>query len=141
MLEELMRECRNWFLTPGGVHPGTYIIEGGSIELPFLIPGQYFRICGSVFNDGVYQYGSQQLEDETFTGSVWALAVPVTFLRLADEIQKWRDSYEDKANSPFQSESFAGYTYTKASGNAANGGNVTGWQGVFAGRLAQWRKI
>ena len=30
MLEELMRECRNYFLIPGGVHPDTYTIKGGS---------------------------------------------------------------------------------------------------------------
>lgn len=35
MLEELMRECRNWFVAPNGVHLGTFTIEDGSIALPF----------------------------------------------------------------------------------------------------------
>ena len=61
MLEELMRECRNYFLIPGGVHPDTYTIKDGSIALPFLVYGQYFRIVGSVFNDGVYEYGNVYL--------------------------------------------------------------------------------
>lgn len=55
MFEELMRECRNWFVTSNGVHLGEFSIKGGSIVLPFLRAGQYFRIVGSVLNDGVYQ--------------------------------------------------------------------------------------
>lgn len=141
MLEELMRECRNYFLIPGGVHPDTYTIKDGSIALPFLVSGQYFRIIGSVFNDGVHQYGVAELADETFDGAVWALLVPPAFLALSDEIQSWRNQYENAANSPFQSESFAGYSYTKSSTNGNSGGSVTGWQGVFASRLNKWRKL
>ena len=33
MLEELMRECRNWFVAPNGVHLGTFTIKDGSISL------------------------------------------------------------------------------------------------------------
>lgn len=141
MLEELMRECRNWFVVPNGVHLGTFTIKDGSITLPFLVENQYFRIIGSVFNDGLHQYGANQLKDETFTGAVWALAVPAAFLTLADEVAEWRDKYESAANSPFQSESFAGYSYTKSSANGNSGGSVTGWQGVFAPRLNKWRKL
>jgi len=141
MLEELMRECRNYFFIPGGVHPDTYTIKGGSIALPFLRAGQYFRIVGSVLNDGVYQYGDCALRDETFDGAVWAMAVPAEFLHLEEEIKAWRKQYENAANSPFQSESFAGYSYTKSSANGNSGGSVTGWQGVFASRLNKWRKL
>lgn len=141
MLEELMRECRNYFLIPGGVHPDTYTIKEGSITLPFLVYGQYFRIVGSVFNDGVYEYGNVYLQDETFEGAIWALSVPPAFIKLSEEIKSWRDKYENAANSPFQSESFAGYSYTKSSANGNSGGSVTGWQGVFASRLNKWRKL
>lgn len=141
MLEELMRECRNWFVTQNGVHLGEFSIKGGSIALPFLRSGQYFRIVGSVLNDGVYQYGDCALRDETFEGAVWAMAVPSEFLRLEEEIKAWRTQYENAANSPFQSESFAGYSYTKSSANGNSGGSVTGWQGVFASRLNKWRKL
>lgn len=141
MLEELMRECRNYFLIPGGVHPDTYTIKNGSIALPFLIMGQYFRIIGSTFNDGVYQYGADGLTDETFNGAVWALAVPAAFISLVEDVEAWRDKYESAASSPFQSESFAGYSYTKSSANGISGGSVTGWQGVFASRLNKWRKL
>lgn len=141
MLEELMRECRNYFLIPGGVHPDTYTIKDGSIALPFLRAGQYFRIVGSVLNDGVYQYGDCALRDETFDGAIWAMAVPAEFLRLEEEIKAWRTQYENAANSPFQSESFAGYSYTKSSASGNSGGSVTGWHGVFASRLNKWRKL
>jgi hypothetical protein len=141
MLEELMRECRNYFLIPGGVHPDTYTIKDGSIALPFLVYGQYFRIVGSVFNDGVYEYGAGSLTDETFDGVVWALAVPAAFISLVEDVEAWRDKYESSVNSPFQSESFAGYSYTKSSASGNSGGSVTGWQGVFASRLNKWRKL
>ena len=141
MLEELMRECRNWFKVPDGAYSGTFTIKGGSIALPFLRAGQYFRIMGSVLNDGVYQYGNCSLRDETFDGAIWAMAVPAEFLRLEEEIKAWRTQYENAAISPFQSESFAGYSYTKSSANGDSGGSVTGWQGVFASRLNKWRKL
>lgn len=35
---------------------GDYTIESGRIMLPFLVEGQFFRIVGSKFNDGVYIY-------------------------------------------------------------------------------------
>lgn len=141
MLEELMRECRNWFVAPNGVHHGVYTIKDGSISLPFLVTGQYFRIIGSVFNDGVHQYGAAELADETFDGAVWALLVPPAFLALADEIKSWRDQYETAANSPFQSESFAGYSYTLKSDSAAQGGSSNDWRGAFYTRLNKWRKL
>ena len=141
MLEELMRECRNWFKVPDGAYSGTFTIKDGSITLPFLVYGQYFRIVGSVFNDGVYEYGNVYLQDETFEGAIWALSVPPAFIKLSEEIKSWRDQYENAANSPFQSESFAGYSYTKSSANGNSGGSVTGWQGVFASRLNKWRKL
>ncbi len=141
MLEELMRECKNWFVAPNGVHLGTFTVKEGSITLPFLVYRQYFRIVGSVFNDGVYEYGNVYLRDETFEGAIWALSVPPAFIKLSEEIKSWRDQYENAANSPFQSESFAGYSYTKSSANGNSGGSVTGWQGVFASRLNKWRKL
>ena len=49
MLEELMRECRNWFVTQNGVHLGEFSIKGGSIALPFLRAGQYFRTLWAAF--------------------------------------------------------------------------------------------
>ena len=56
MLTELCAELRNYFEVPNGRHFGKFTISGGSIApLDFLQEGQYFRIVGSVFNDGVYK--------------------------------------------------------------------------------------
>ena len=65
MLTAICAELRNWFVVPNGVHIQAYTISGGSIApLDFLQEGQYFRIIGSVFNDGVYQYPAADLTDE-----------------------------------------------------------------------------
>lgn len=44
-----------------------YAIENGNISLPFLVAGQFFRIVGSKFNDGVYIYS----EDYIFRDATW----------------------------------------------------------------------
>ena len=138
MLTELCAELRNYFEVPNGRHFGTFTISGGSIApLDFLQEGQYFRIVGSVFNDGVYQYPATSLTDEVFEGAVWAMAVPPTLVALAAEIKAYNDSDAGKP-SPFTAESFGGYSYTKATD--ANGAPI-GWQKAFASRLAKWRKL
>ena len=77
MLTELLAEIRNYFEVPNGRHFGKFTISGESIApLDFLQEGQYFRIVGSVFNDGVYQYPATSLTDEVFEGAVWAMSLP-----------------------------------------------------------------
>lgn len=60
MLEQVLRHLNNWFLVE--IHEGTFAVENGSIALPFLLTNQYFRICGSVFNDGLHQYPAADLK-------------------------------------------------------------------------------
>lgn len=139
MLEEVLMHLKNWFLVPGGIHEDTYTIEDGGIALPFLASGQYFRICGSVFNDGLHQYPTSDLKNETFDGTVWALAVPQAVIDLAAEIEAWETKNGSASVGPYQSESFGGYSYTKAT-DAQTGGAVT-WQSAFRSRLNAWRKI
>lgn len=141
MLTELCQELRNWFVREK--HFGTFEIEGGIITAPFLVPGQYFRIVGSIFNDGVHLYGSDILTDETFDGAVWALAIPKEVVNLAIDISEWRAKYEavdSPASSPYMSESFGGYSYTKGSAYSGNDGGSS-WRSVFGSRLNLWRKI
>lgn len=138
MLEEIMRYCRNWF--PCGTHNGEFEIICGRADLPFLKVGQYYRIEGSVFNDGLHRRGIEELEDETFAGYVTALNPPKAFLQLCEEITEWQEKNAEKVQSPFQSESFGGYSYTKASG-ADGGGNGTSWQTAFGARLKPWRRL
>ena len=139
MLEQVLMHLKNWFLVPGGIHEGTYTIEDGGITLPFLANGQYFRIVGSVFNDGLHQYPASDLKAETFEGTVWALAVPQAVIELAAEIEAWQKKNGEASVSPYQSESFGGYSYSKAT-DSATGGALT-WQSAFRSRLSAWRKL
>lgn len=135
MLEQVLKHLNNWFLVD--IHEGEFSVENGSITLPFLQTNQYFRIIGSVFNDGLHQYPATDLTDETFTGVVWALAVPKAVINLSADIEKWQEKNGEAVLSPFTSESFGGYSYTKESaGNAS-----VGWQDAFRSRLNDWRKI
>ena len=102
-ISELCQEIRNYFDLEK--HNGHFVIENGNITADFLRDGQYFRIMGSVFSDGVHKY---------------------------------------PAMSPFTSESFAGYSYSKggAGGSGSSGGSgATGWKAAFASRLNAWRKL
>ena len=143
MLTELCAELKNYFLRDreADIHYGSYTISGGSIVLPFLLAGQYFRIVGSVLNDGVYEYPAVGLTDETFAGAVWAMAVPPTVIALADDIEAWNEKNADALASPYTSESFGGYSYTKASGASSSGGGAYSWKDQFASRLAKYRRL
>ena len=139
MLEQVLMNIRNWFPVKGGIYSGTFTIEDGGIALPFLANGQYFRICGSVFNDGLHQYPEDSLVDETFNGTIWALAIPKAVIDLAAEIETWEKKNGEAASGIYQSESFGGYSYSKAT-DAETGGAVT-WQSAFKKQLSAWRKI
>ena len=139
MLEQVLMNIRNWFTVDGGIHSGTFTIKDGGITLPFLADGQYFRICGSVFNDGLHLYPASDLKTETFEGTVWALTVPQAVIDLAAEIEAWQKKNGDASVSPYQSESFGGYSYSKAT-DSASGGAVT-WQSAFRSRLNNYRKL
>ena len=137
MLEQVLRHLNNWFLVE--IHEGTFTVENGSIALPFLRTNQYFRIVGSVFNDGLHQYPTADLIDETFTGTLWALAVPKAVVALSEDIAAWEEKNGDAVLSPYTSESFGGYSYTKQS--AESGGASAGWESTFKSRLNDWRKL
>ena len=139
MLTELCGVLRNWFETDR--ISGTYTVENGSITLPFLQNGQFFRVVGSVFNDGVHQYPDYAMADETFDGSIWTMSVPPALLCLGDEIKAWQEKNGDIAASPYTSESFGGYSYSKTTSGSATGAGMVTWQSVFKSRLNQWRKI
>lgn len=153
MLTELCSRIRNYFLADYSnpdkyIFHGTYTVAGGQMQaLPFLVPGQYYRVIGSVFNDGVWQYqptgDATAMTDETFDGTIWAMSVPPAFLALADEIKDWTVANADALNSPYQSESFGGYSYSKASGGGAGSSGSAGWswQDQFDARLAPYRRL
>ena len=145
MLTELCQELRNWFERKKFF--GTFTIESGQINLPdgSLQSGQYFRIVGSVFNDGVHKYDPEsesQLVDEVFEGAIWSMGVPPAVVDLSERISEWVTKYGDSVSSPYQSESFGGYSYQKASSGQGNAGSSSPtWQSTFASELNRWRKI
>ena len=152
MLEQVCNFIHNYFEWER--HEGTFTISGGSIELPFLLEGQRFRILGSALNDGIYTYSTNGIHDddnnegvslmnETFTGVIVGMAVPKVVLDLVNEINTWVAANAESLNSPYTSESFGGYSYTKASGAGANGtgGGAFTWQDQFRSRLNAYRKI
>ena len=141
MLEAVLTHLKNWFVVPCGVHEGMYTIENSTLELPFLQNGQYYRICGSVFNDGLHKYGDieDKLQNETFTGTVWALAIPKAVIDLAEKIGEWQTKNGEAVASPFTSESFGGYSYTKATDSTT--GAVATWETVFRSQLNPYRKL
>ena len=132
MIESVLQYLNNWFVVAR--YDDTYTIEDGNLTLPFLVNGQYFRVVDSLLNDGVYQYPAE-LADETFNGSIWALAVPKGVITITTEITAWQEKNGNVG--PYSSESFAGYSYSRAT-NAK--GAFMGWQDVFAARLAPWKK-
>ena len=139
MLYEMMRYCRNFFVR--SCWSGKFEVKGGTIDLP-LKDGQYFLVEGSIFNDGVHTYPDFDLADEEFEGYVYGLAIPPEFVRLSEEIQTWVEKYRDVINSPYQSESFGGYTYSKIGGNTTSGdASSLSWQKKFSASLNNWRKL
>lgn len=137
MLEEVLASIHNWFEQDMLI--GELTVMDGELTLPhqFLQKGQYYRIVGSVFNDGLHQWPSDDLTDEVFDGEVWALAVPKAVQDLATEIQDWCTKYGD-AVGPYTSESFGGYSYTRGT---SSDGTAAGWQDAFRKRLNRWRKL
>ena len=153
MLNELCAELRNYFLRDYKnpeqyIHYGSFSVRDGVIQdLPFLKNGQFYRIVGSTFNDGVHKYGAiprsvedyETLTDEEFEGAIWEMFVPKEVVDLDEEIQNWISKNADTINSPYQSESFGGYSYTKAI--ASTGKLSTDWQSHFAAKLNRWRRL
>ena len=142
MLEEVLAALNNWFEV--AAVRGRLAIGGGVIALPegFLAEGQWFRISGSVFNDGLHQWPCGSLKDEEFDGTVWALAVPKAVEDLAGRIEAWQQEYGKAAEAPYASESFGGYSYTKATASSSQDGSCgVSWRSQFRGELSRWRKL
>ena len=135
MLEAVLTHLHNWFPAKNGKHAGAFVIASGALSPDIgLMPGQYYRIRGSTFNDGLHYVGESALTDEAFVGEVWALAIPRAVQELAGEVAAW---VEKNPETDKVSESFGGYSYSRAQ-NASGG--VGGWQAAFSGRLNAWRR-
>ena len=152
MLEQICGEIHNYFIQEP--NHGEYTISDGAISpLPALLDGQRFWIVGSALNDGVYTYHengitnddeteSADLKNETFSGTICAMAVPREVVKLAKEISDWNDKYSAELNKPYRSESVIGvYSYEMKGGGGSYGSGVINWKTQFADRLKRWRRI
>lgn len=143
-ITDFCEELHNFFEIEKYIESVT--IENGAL-LGFsdrLQENQYFRIVGSVFNYGVYKYPATDLKDETFSGAVWAMAVPPSALALFNTIKEWDSQYGNNADnySPYTSEAMHHYSRTFATYTNSNGEIVRPtWQAVFRKELNKWRKI
>ena len=148
MLTEICAEIRNYFSLDEDKVFGEFAVENGAITPSLsLEENQYYRIVGSVFNDGVHNKNDVLTDEPTFNGAIWKMRVPQNVLALSDEIAAWQaeNGNVQSANmSPYTSESFGGYSYSKGSGGGSQSGagaSAVTWQTMFAKRLNPYRKI
>ena len=146
-LKELNMICEylnNWFWRDKIA--GEFEVSGGSITVPSLQNGQYYRIIGSVFNEGIHIYPSTDLKEEDFKGEVWSMVIPQDIIDLASDLHDWLTEYgtaSSEALSPYTSESFNGYSYSKNAGGGsdASGAGANSWQNAFSYRLIPYRRL
>lgn len=120
---------------------GTFTATAGSISGSglSLSPNQYYWVDGSTFNDGLHQCGTADLVAEAFEGTVTPCRIPSDLSALVDEIEQWCSEHGGAAADGLQSESFGGYSYTRAT-DPRTGAPMT-WQGAYRSQLNQWRKL
>lgn len=147
VLEQVLNHIHNWFVYDE-IGVSHCAVEGGSLPASVSIPeGAWYRIQGSLLNDGLHQHPAADLMDETFDGTITVCAIPNALLSVVEEIEDWQLHYSEarrKAlSSPYSSESFDGYSYTLKdfSGASSASGGLSGWQAAFASRLNPFRKI
>lgn len=141
MLEQVLDHIHNYFYTGSSVE-GTFTISNHTLDIPGIQNEQYYIIQGSVFNDGIHQYPSDDLTDETFDGKIYPMAVPKSVLDVVDEIAEWVDEYGTVMYSPYQEERVEDvYSYKRATSGRYYGETQSDWQTIFAKRLNAWRKV
>lgn len=137
MLNEVCLRIHNFFVSASDIHTGRFSIQDGGLTPPVeMEEGQYYRVIGSVFNDGVHKKGDVLKDEGEFDGGVWLMRPPKDFLDLVGEMEAYEEKYGTV--SPYDSESFGGYTYSRGRNKA--GQPLTVFD-AFDGRLNVYRKI
>lgn len=140
-MEEVLNYINNYFYKFGVI--GKFTIAGNKIYLQGnYYKSQYIYIKGSMLNDGIYEVKDiiddelyfEGLDDEVFDGVIYSLRVPKQLKEKVKEIQDFKTTNKP---SQMQSESFGGYSYTRAS---VNGKPMT-WKDVYKDDLAPYNKI
>ena len=71
---ELCVYTHNFFDRADDPVAGEFAFEPDTVPAG-VVPGQYFLVCGSIFNDGVHKAGDGDLTAETFNGTVQPLSL------------------------------------------------------------------
>ena len=145
VLEQILWHIHNWFEREQ-IPVSTCCIDDGSLPTSItdrMLDGQWYRIEGSYLNDGLHQHPAEDLEDETFNGTITLLAIPKPLLRVAEDIAAWQEANGAVVDGPYASESFGGYSYSLRSDSGANSasGGLSGWRLAFRDRLNPFRKM
>ena len=150
LMTEICSNIKNYFAPASKkddlsyIHHGDYTIKDGTVSgTDFLLPKQFFRITGSLLNDGVYRNTPddlKSLEDEIFRGAVWEMAVPKSFIELCGDIQKFNDKVNELClnDKGFASESFGGYSYSLSSSAPAY---MQSWEKRIISHLNSYRRL
>ena len=141
LLEAVCLDIKNFFVRKDDVYTGAFTISNGNIAPSLPDNVSYFRVMGSRLNDGVHYVGDNDLTDESFEGVIWVMTPPKAFLSLVAEISAWQTANKSAIDSPYISESFGGYSYSKASAGTGAGTGVVCWQTQFKNRLNPYRRI
>ena len=148
----VFRHIKNAFVT--GAERGDFTIHEGNIALAgAYLTGEWIAITGSKLNNGIYQLtctgplhklsnGSDDeipVVDETFTGSVWRIGLPMDFIILCNDLCEYFKSPAGKP-SDVVSESVVGFhSVTHATSSS---GAPVGWDKVFSARInPSWRNV
>lgn len=148
-LEDILYHIHNWFVR-GTMPVRACSISEGSLPASVtshLLDGQWYRIRGSILNDGLHQHPDTSLSDEVFDGWIDSLAIPKALMNVAERIQEYidltRDARETALSAKYASESFDGYSRSIRTDLTSQGGSggLTGWKAEFVADLNPWRKM
>ena len=145
MIDEICAEIRNYFSPPDDRYIGNFSVVNGVIFPSLSFPTDYIRIVGSHKKNGVHQISQNDLIDEPeFHGGVWIMTPPKAFLDLVNDISDWQEKYggiDSMAMSPYASENYGGYGYSKMTGAGSGASAFVDWKSAFAGRLNLYRRM
>lgn len=145
---------------------GDYTIEEGRITLPFLVNGQFFRIVGSKFNDGVYIYADNYIildvtwEDFFVDNPDWQAISARAYAsiqrrELADEtfhgaiwlmrmprnfLRMCQEIEEYNLSDAAKPSPFTSENISGFYSYTKGDADSTSWQSVFASKVKQYRK-
>ncbi len=141
-METLMAHLNNYFYKTG--ERGEFELIDGRVNVCGRYSvGQYIKIEDSNGVDGVYKVKTiegntltlDEPLNEVFEGVIYGLAVPTSFVELVGRISEFKSKYQD---TPYTSESFGGYSYSKAQGR---NGKPVSWCDVFDNELRPYKRL